>query len=506
MTDSKTASSIPFTIPGYKKEALLKETLSTLFSRDSDRVRISEFVLLEDSRDSNDIDAAVELCQYLQKTFGVKSSAITYAEKQAMRCKILDGDKALEEPLDFALFGMKELEKARGAGANRNAQILHFAGRDYACADDDILFTYHTFCRPLSWSAHRNADGLTMPISAFFSDAGKLRLEGKTGFFKHKEIEPYLGSPFSDFINVLGKTPEELDLHHESSPKEAVRVAVTGIYGGRWFNGAHMARRMEHALISRLWKNEAEFEEADLNPWCIQLIPEMAVSAVPFLVNSHYALRNSEFLPPYLYHARAEDDLFVSIFRVCYPDSGVCHLPFAVGHSKDVKEVFLKGKPGENILPTSKLQGGSSVNAILSECFRICSCDIHEKDPEKRIKQVSRSLLDIASLSDKSRRELFMTIHLRKAAGEMADLQNRIDLAGGRPSYWAKELEHQLETQKKYTSLTEPFNPMEFVNAGYAENGEHLFVEYIKQTAQLFDAWAELRRKAEAINKAEGDS
>ncbi len=338
--------------------------------------------------------------------------------------------------------------------------------RKVVSADDDTLFRFRRFREDASVSAgDGGADGLPhfLPMAPDGTD---------------RITEEYPGDPLRDFGGVLGTPARVLSPGAPFSGK--VRAAMAGVRGGRWYSSPFAVMDVDPALHRLAWKDSGEYAAAKRDPDALLLARAPLLTRNPFFVASFFGWDGSEILPPFFPNIRNSDGIWSFLCRALYPDSPVCHMPFAVEHDRSVHPSFSDADFADFSPPAGIIM------LICGFFFR----DIEMGNPEAALMALGSRLSGCAALPKREWRRFVTELHLAGEGSKIRRLEARLEAAGGEPGYWAADAARHLEAMKKAALSCEPYLTREFLSFG--RDAEEAFRDYVARCGELLAAWPEI--------------
>ena len=387
---------------------------------------------------------------------------------------------ASAQALRFSLEGIPQSRLASHGGPNRNAALLFNAGRKTVSADDDTVRRF----RKLREAAvgGRNAKDEGLPLF-FAAAAGGSRLENLS--------EEYRDDPFAAFEGVLGKTSREIGA--DSRLSGGVRLAMAGIYGGRWFSSPFAIFDTDPSLHSLMWGDAGEYLEARRDPVSLLSAQGIRLTDRYFFVTTFFGWDGREPLPPFFPHIRNHDGVWGFLVRCCYPDSPICHLPFAVEHDLSLHRPFTD----ENFFDFAS-DSGNIIILILHFFYR----SLRAETASAVMAGLGSRLISCTGLSRRDWRRFVTELHLAGEGKRLERLESRLAASGGRPEYWAADVERHLKALKRAALSCEPYLPREFLPCG--RDAEAVFRDYLLRCGVLLAAWPEIWLRASEMGGTGG--
>ena len=458
-------------IPTNQRPEILKEALVSFIQYLKNSSRAAKITILDDSRDSVSAAANRDLCAGLAGTFGGSLRCFGRAEREALSDRFNNSSRS--SLFEFAL-GLPETVVTGHPGANRNVGLLLYAGRKVLSLDDDVHFRFLRFRDANGFAGNDDGIPLLLPLGS------RKRLD--------KLTIPADWNP--DTIDtVLGSSPSSGD---HNGP---VKLAMCGIYGGRWYTNPFSLCAVPSNLSGQIWRGKKEYETARTEPWALMLNPEISFSGVSFFVSTCFAYDGSELLPPFLPGIRSSDSLWAWMLRALYPESPICHLPRAIEHDQSIKRPFA-GNDFTGIVP-----GTSEIMLLLLGFIR--NGIPGTPDAAGVLYALGTGLSRYAGEPPKRRREILSELYLASLGSRIGAFRQRHEESRGKPRFWAADLELHLRLLRNEAREARPWLPREFRNSEGEKVGEEAFREYLSHCGELLCAWPAIWQRAADLNLSE---
>ncbi|GMO23134.1 MAG: hypothetical protein Ta2B_02220 [Termitinemataceae bacterium] len=496
---------LPLTIPTYKCTQMLQDALTALLHNEEYKSYISEVSMFLDSQEPADINTAEQFMENLSAQFNIKTVCIAKPQKDEMIERLSQGDQKLQSALSFAFYGMQEFSAITGAGRNRNAQFLYYAGSSFFSADSDVEYKYWEYSDPQYINNIRGREYLNTPWAFFpFSKSGVDRFLGKGGsFFKKakKKLQEYTGNPFADFSKMIGSTPNSSKIENKDYPAEKIHLVVSGIFGSRWFNGPGALVNGEPKLCLHTWTNKSDFEDALAEPHPLGLSPHLNILnelGDYHFVSTHFALNNSQLVPPTFAHCRGDDEMFSVLMRIIYQNFGIAYMPFAISHDPNTARPF----PPEDEDDKTKISfSHETVTEFLLLSF---NKQIDHSDKENVLPQLGNKLHRWISLDKDVRNKYYHDILKIARKSDLEDKKAKLAESGGKPDYWVEHLKKNLQESQEFLDSIDNV-PLGDIKQ-FGDNAEPLMLKFVTNVADLLCVWTDLWNRAAEYKRSNANT
>lgn len=347
------------------------------------------------------------------------------------------------------------------SGANRNRALVNAAGSAAISCDDDVYWN------PVQL---RNTviatDRGSVPSLLTFAEVNSLKR-----FVLPSEID--LADAFFD---ELGSDSQS------DGPRAAPKIAMSGLYGGRWFSNPAAYLAVPASLQKAVWPSRKAFTVAKCRPWALLLAPERTYTNVPFFISACFSYNAAEILPPFLPGIRAAEAVWAVMVRRMYPASPICHVEAAVEHSFEEKGGFMDD-PLNTVMPGTSQIIRTLIGALVPAQEGL--------QPEEILRGIGLRLRSVAAMSNQGRRKLILELYVAAAAARAEELDRQLRNEKGTP-WWRKDAERYLALTRKQACEPLCWIPSEFRVSDGENHAEQEFSLYLTQCAELCIAWPEI--------------
>ena len=359
-----------------------------------------EYIVFDDSKESNERRASFEVARTAQVRFGVRIRFAGWDERAGYVRQLHECSGVPKEVLEYALLG----RAGYTLGQNRNALLLDSAGSLFFAADDDTVCAPALLPEPAG--THLALCGGSDPSQYWcFPDSAV----GRSG----------VRFVTTDFLaaheRLLGWTVRELNpttpaenrandrqftaiWRRLAGPDSRVKITLNGLLGdcawgapfGLWHEPiGYLA--FDGASLERLITTEKYYRESILSRQLLRITPGPVISDLSFSMLPFWAFDNRELLPPNLPNHRGQDLIFGQTLWVCFEKAVAGHIPLALVHDPVPPRRFW---PGE----IQRSAAGVDLCRLVIEAIRLCKWDYATASPALRLQTLGDHLKQMAEL------------------------------------------------------------------------------------------------------------
>lgn len=299
--------------------------------------RSPELVVADDSAEAS---VRAQYRQLLAQLAGEFAVPVYYAGAEEKEAYI--GALARESSVPRALIEFALLDPLRigyHPGANRNALLLHTAGRPFFCADDD------TICRPVSTgeSGRRlrlwdGPDATTVhPYPNFESLEADLDFREIDLLGAHERV---LGSDIGSLLHGYPEVAAEIRhpgimrALHENVPQ--VTVSWCGIAGDCGYRIPAFLFNLPKAEMERFTRDEETYRKTLASRQIHRFCDRLTIGFGGYCQSTALAFDNRQPLPPFFPVLRGEDMVFGQVLNFMRPHSAIAYQPVSLLHVPQV--------------------------------------------------------------------------------------------------------------------------------------------------------------------------
>lgn len=393
------------------------------------------------------------------------------------------------DSVEFALFD--PLGIGFSCGANRNALLLHEAGRMLCSIDDDVI------CRlaepPVQRDARLSMFSNTDPFSRWlFADRDAALAAGRfvdRDFLAAHEdlLGRGVGSIFSGDIGEhdIDLTDAGDDLLRRLELGDArVRTTFLGHLGDPGIPSSCYFLYYERENLRRLIKSEAHYRSVFGSRSVLTSVPARTIGDASVSPGMAMGLDHRELLPPFFPVLHAEDFAFGATAWQCCPGAVVGHQPLTILHEPT---------PGKSILQPSDL--GPENRVVIFEFAHVLTRLILDFPPAQRASAAERTialgrhLTALASQPAGDFMEALRETVLQHESEKLGYLETLLADEPDAPDFWRHDLETFLQHSREALSADDFDIPYDLKAHRTPEQNRMLMQQLIDRYGQLLEDW-----------------
>ena len=402
--------------------------------------------------------------------------------------------------VEFALFD--PLGTGFTCGANRNAILLHAAGRMCCSVDDDVVcrlsgappaearLSLFSACDPLSRWLHADRESALAAgdhVAQDFLAAHEAMLGRELGAL-----------PGAAPLDLMEAGDELLD-RLRAGPA-CIRTTFTGHAGDPGIPTSVYYLYYQGANRRWLTANEAHYRAVFGSRSVVARVENAAVGDASVCPGMAMGLDHRTLLPPFFPVLHAEDFIFGATVWQCCPRSVSGHLPLAVAHDPPV------GKP---ILQPADLN--RERRAVLFEFAHLMRAVVLAHAPAQHADAAARTIAlgrHLSEIAAKPARDFRHEIGQRTLAQHSAHLEwMAAQLAEDTesPDYWRRDLEAYLEHAREAVTHEDFDIPFDLKPGRTSQENRALMQRLFAEFGGLLQAWPALYEAAKEGNASGGE-
>ena len=359
-------------------------------------------------------------------------------EKRRFAAELVARGACSPEAVEFALFD--PLGTGFTCGANRNAVLLHGAGRMVCSVDDDVV------CRLAAPPEPRAGLALFATCDpyarSYFADRESARAAAELVEVDYLAAnEAMLGRPLAellpdeaDAVDVAQFDDELLRRIEDAAPR--VRATFTGHLGDPGIPTSAYYLFAQGKNLERLTESAAHYRAALASRSVMSLTASHAVGDASVCPGMAMGLDHRELLPPFFPVLHAEDFIFgAALWRGC-PDAVLGHLPYAIEHDPG---------PGKPILLPSDLNADRRAVvfefAHLMRRFILLQHPAPRSSAAARMQTIGRALSELGALPQADFRDFLRKQTLEHESQRLDFLERQLRENTDAPDYWREDVQ-----------------------------------------------------------------
>jgi hypothetical protein len=433
-----------------------------------------------------------------------RSSRARYAgeeEKRRYAAELVRRSGCDPAAVEFALFD--PLATGFACGANRNAIVLHGAGRMVCSVDDDVV------CRivvPPSAKARLALFSTCDPFDReLFADRARALADTNFGAFDflagHEAMlgrgpGAWCGDGVGEGDLDLENMGDELLRRLQAGPAR-VRATFAGHIGDPGIPSATYYLFYSGENRERLPHDEAEYRARLASRSVLARAASPAIGDASVSPGMAMGLDARELLPPFFPVLHAEDYVFGATLWQCDGHALLGHLPWSVLHDP---------APGKSILLSGDL--GPERRMVVPEFAHlmrrlILECDLPERaGAQARTNALGRHLTALASRPAADFREAIRTCILGLEGEKLAWLAGELREDEGSSEWWRGDVEAYLEHTRAAFADDDFDIPYDLKSARSAEENRVLMQRLVGGFGRLLEHWPAIFAAAREMNES----
>ncbi len=419
---------------GGDRVPMMARALDSFIGNTEANGRSVEFLISDGSREPSQRDA-------FRTMAAQRGGRVLYAgenEKRRFAADLMARSGCSPDSVEFALFD--PLGTGFTCGANRNAVLLHGAGRMICSVDDDVVcrlaeaperapsLALFAACDPFSRSYFADRDAAEKAAS--FVQADYLAIN-----------EAMLGKPLAALLpeDATALEVEQADdeiLRRLEDAATRVRATFTGHIGDPGIPTSAYYLFAKGENLERLTKSESHYRAALASRSVLTLTKSHAIGDASVSPGMAMGLDHRELLPPMFPVLHAEDFIYGATLWKCCPDAVLGHLPYAIEHAP---------APGKPILLPSDLNADRRVVvfefAHLMRRFILIQHPAPHASAAQRMQMIGRALAELGALPTADFRDFLRMQTLEHESQRLDFLERHLRQNSDAPNFWRDDVQ-----------------------------------------------------------------
>ncbi len=477
---------------GGNRVELMARALDSFIANMNAHDRSVEFLISDGSRQPEQREAFHAMARERSALYAGEN------EKKRFATQLVQRGGCSPEAVEFALFD--PLGTGFTCGANRNAVLLHGAGRMVCSVDDDVVcrlapapepseaLALFATCDPFSrWLFPDHASACA---AAPFVDVNFLALQ-----------EAMLGKPLAALIpedaatlDVSQVNDEFLRRIEETAPR--VRATFAGHLGDPGIPTSAYYLYCEGENFERLTASEAHYRSVFASRSVLTLTASHAIGDASVCPGMAMGLDHRALLPPFFPVLHAEDFIFGATLWRCCPDAVLGHLPHAIEHAPG---------PGKPILLPSDLTPDR--RAVVFEFAHLMRRLILQHHPaphasaEARMQTLGRALAEIGALPPADFRDFLRMQTLEHESGRLDYLERRLREESDAPAYWRDDVQALIDHARDSLGYDDFDIPLDLKHARSPVENRALMQALTARFGGLLQEWPAMVETARTLRE-----
>ena len=403
--------------------------------------------------------------------------------------------------IEFALFD--PLRTGFACGANRNALLLHEAGRMFCSVDDDVV------CRLAAAPASDTRLSLFSACDPFERQLFPDRESALSAadFVAQDFLAAHEAMLGRDLGAIFDPT-DALDVRHAGDDllrrlelgAARIRMSFAGHVGDPGIPTSVYYLYYEGENRRRLTESEAHYRAVLGSRSVLAHAANAAVGDASVSPGMAMGLDHRELLPPFFPVLHAEDFTFGATAWQCCPRSVLGHLPFAILHEPG---------PGKTILLPGDLN--RERRAVVFEFAHVIRRVILDYQPaehagaSERMIALGRHLADLAGMPARDFTHRLRELTLEHESEKIDWMVEELEKDTESPDFWRQDVEAYLDHAREALAFEDFDIPFDLKGARTPEENRALMQEMFARYGALLQQWPAMRDAARGLNDAGGE-
>jgi hypothetical protein len=484
---------------GGDRIALVERAVRSVAGNAQKFGRAPEFLVADNSPRPEQSARFRTLLSELHRETGCAMLVAGEKEKRAFAERLQKAGRISRETIEFALFD--PLETGFSCGANRNALLLHFAGRMFCSIDDDVVCRLAASPETTEASLACRSDGDPYSRWLFADRESALKdarwIEADFLALHEKMLGRDLGEFFdsADARIDYGNAGDDF-LRRMEGNRARARATYTGHVGDPGIPTSAYFLYYDGANRERLVESEAHYRSVFGSRSVLSVVPTLSVTDASVSPGMGMALDHRELLPPCFPVLHAEDFSYGAALWQCCPDALLGHLPAALYHEPGV---------GKSILLPSDF--GPQRPVVIFEFAHLLRGAILRYDPPEhgsaadRMRAMGRHFGQIANVSAADFFEYLRRQALEQASERCEYLGKQLEEAIDAPDFWRSDVEALITQMRRAVTLGDADIPLDLKSDRPLEKTRALMQEMFRRYARLLEEWPEIVAAAQDLRE-----
>ena len=485
---------------GGNRTDMLERCLSSFAANLRLHGRTPELLVTDSSAAPEHRAAFRALLQRMKREFHLPMRYAGEDEKRRFAEALIKRSGCRPSSVEFALFD--PLNAGFTCGANRNALLLHEAGRMAVSVDDDVICEMAPMASSgarVSLFASRDpcerwffADRESALTAASFANADFL---GAHESLLGRDIG-VLFPPDLKAAEIDVSCVDDAILHRIADGLVRMRTTFFGQVGDTGTPTSCYYFYARGRTLKRLTENEELYRAAFGSRSVVVAAQNPSIGGGNLAPGMTIGLDHRELLPPFFPVLHAEDAIFAAATWLCCSDSVSGHLPFALHHDSGANKFIHQPKHLSADKRVTIFEFAAIVRAILFACEPQEHTDVGE-----RIRTLGRNLSAFAARPPRDFLHAFRQIILQMEADKLTSLEARLRDERMAPDYWRRDLEAFIAHSRDALMHPDFDIPFELKSQRSDDENRVLMQRLLANYGALLEDWPEMVEGARELRE-----
>ena len=482
---------------GGNRVGLMARALDSFIANTNAHGRAVEFLISDGSARAEQRDAFRAMARG-------RGERVRYAgeeEKKRFAMELVKRSGCSPDAVDFALFD--PLGTGFTCGANRNAVLLHGAGRMICSVDDDVVcrlaaapepkdaLALFATCDPFSrWLF---ADRATALAAAEFVDVDFLALN-----------EAMLGKPLAALMSTDAAALDVTQANDEilrriETTATRVRATFAGHVGDPGIPTSAYYLYYEGWNFERLTESEEHYRSVFASRSVLTRTASRAIGDASVCPGMAMGLDHRKLLPPMFPVLHAEDFIFGATLWRCCPDALLAHLPHAIEHTPALVKPIL--------VPSDFTAGRRAVVFEFAHLMRRIILQhplAAHASASARMQTLGRALAEIGAHPPADFRDFLRMQTLELASEHLDFLERQLREKPDAPDFWRDDVQALIDHARESIAHDNFDIPFDLKSDRSLEESRALMQTLIARFGALLQEWPAMVEAARPLLE-EGD-
>lgn len=486
---------------GGNRTAMLERCLRSFADNLRDHRRQATLLVTDSSALPEQRAAFVSHLRALQPEFGQQVRYMGEDEKRRFAAALIERSGCRASSVEFALFD--PLNAGFLCGANRNALLLHEAGRTTVSVDDDVICD---IAQPPPAEKRVGLFCVEDPCDRWYYPDRPSALQD-VEFTKEVDFLATHETILGRDIGVLfprDLTADDIDvewiddriLERLTEKRSRMRSTFYGHVGDTGTPTSCYYFFAKGRARERLTHSEELYRAAFSSRSVVVRTPTTAIGGPWLSPGMTIGLDNREILPPFFPVLHAEDTIWATATWLCCSHSVVGHVPYALHHdSGHGKRIHHPDELTDDRRATV-FEFAMIVRAILFRC-----APPEHPDSAERIRTLGRTLSAFAARPAKDFVRALRLVVQQTEADKLSFLQERLREEEDAPDYWRDDLEKFIAHTRDALTHEDFDIPFELKEQRSDAENRELMQALLASYGALLEDWPEIFAAARALRE-----